>query len=290
MLKKSVFVTIIGLAFLVGCRAQPQYFEQKILSHKEIAQVYIKENRYVEALNELDLAIKSSLCDICAIKRAELVLLSSHDEKARKEAEEILEKERKKCDPEIYNLLGLAYMGKREFDKAEEAFKNALRIKPDYSEAYNNLGSLMVLLQKYDEAISYFKKALENPNYVNSYIPKTNLGWVYYIKGEKELAINTLLEAYRENPRYPKALSYIGNIFFNENELEKAKFYYTQALKIDKYSGEARFYLGEIAFKEGNTELAKELWKSIILLNPDSEWAKKASERLYFLERLTQKK
>lgn len=284
--KKLTYLVILLLIMLSGCRAKSQYFEQKILSHKEIAQVYLQEGRYTEALRELDLAIKSSLCDICAIKRAELVLFSSYDEKAKKESEEALKRKREKCDPEIYNLLGLAYTGKKDFEKAEEAFKDALRIKPDYPEVFNNLGSLAVLLQKYDEAISYFKKALEKPGYVNSYLARTNLGWVYYLKGEKDLAITTLLEAYRENPKYSKALSYLGTIFFNENDLEKAKFYFTQALKINKYSDEARFYLGEIALREGKVNLARDLWKSLTLLSPESEWARKATERLYFLERL----
>jgi type IV pilus assembly protein PilF len=94
-----------------------------------------------------------------------------------------------------------------------------------------------------------------------------------------------LIEAFRENPRYPKAVIYLGYVYLNENDLTSAKFYFKKALGIDKYSSEARFYLGEIAFREGDFKLAKELWNSIVLLEPNSEWANKASERLYLLER-----
>ncbi|QER41409.1 tetratricopeptide repeat protein [Thermodesulfobacterium sp. TA1] len=285
-MKKQLILLGIGVGLVLGgCRASPQYFEQKISSHKEIAQTFIQERRYTEALKELELAEKSSQCDICSIRRNLQLLENATTQGTIEELKKALQNERKKCDPEVYNLLGLAYMGKNDYEKAKQAFKDAIAIKPDYAEAYNNLGSLMILQQNYTKAIEYLEIAIQNPYYVNAYMAKTNLGWAYYLAGQKEKGINTLLEAFRENPRYPKSLVYLGYVYLNENDLSAAKFYYKKALDVDKYSSEARFYLGEINFREGNLKLAKELWQSIIWLDPDSPWANKAAERLYFLER-----
>jgi len=248
-IKILISLMLLGL-FLFSCKAQKEYYVEKAASHKELAQIYIKENRYTEALNELELA-----------KAAD------------------------KCDPEIYNLFGLAYMGKYEYSKAEENLKEAIRLDPNFSEAYNNLGSLKMLQGKYSEAIKYFNKALENPYYVNSFIARTNLGWAYYQLKDKDKAISTLLEALKENSRYPKALIYLGLIYFNEGDLDSAEFYFKETLKVDKFSGEARYYLGEIYFMKGDKEKAEELWKSIIYLAPESEWANKATQRIFLLRK-----
>lgn len=244
-----IIIIILGMV-LFSCKAQKEYYTEKAASHKELAKIYIKENRYTEALNELELA-----------KNAD------------------------KCDPEIYNLFGLVYMGKNEYSKAEENLNEAIKLDPNFSEAYNNLGSLKMLQGKYNEAIEYFNKALENPYYVNSFIARTNLGWAYYQQKDKDKAVSTLLEALKENPRYPKTLIYLGLVYFNENDLNSAEFYFQQALKLDKTSGEARYYLGEIYFRKGDKAKAEELWQSIIYLSPDSEWANKATQRIFILKK-----
>lgn len=248
---RKFLLLIILFPFLLSCRAEKEFYSEKASSHKELAKIYIKNNQYTSALKELEYA---KIAD--------------------------------PCDPEIYSLFGVVYMEKKEYSKAEENLKEALRLDPNYSEAYNNLGSLRMLQGRYKEAIEFLNKALENPYYLNSFIARTNLGWSYYQLGDKEKAISTLIEALKENPRYPKALVYLGLIYLNSEDLSSAEFYFLQALKLDKTSGEARYYLGEIYFRKGDIEKAKELWQSIIYLNPESEWANKATQRIYLLKKL----
>jgi len=244
-----IFLLLFLTVSLWSCTAQPRFAQENLKIHKQLAEIFIKQNQYTRAIEELKLALKQD-----------------------------------PCDPEIYNLLGLAYMGKYEYLKAEENFRKAIALKPDFSEAYTNLGSLMMLEKKYTLAIKYFKEALKNPCYLNSYIPLTNMGWAYFQLGETKKAIDTLFKAYQQNPRYPRVLIYIGLINLKTGKLKTAEFYFKQALKLDSTSGEARYYLAEVFFREGKQDLAKDLWKSIILLDPNSEWAKKATARLYLLK------
>jgi len=52
------------------------------------------------------------------------------------------------------------------FDKSEEYYKKALKINPEYAEAYFNYGNLLITLGKHEEAIKQFEKALEiAPNF-----------------------------------------------------------------------------------------------------------------------------
>ncbi len=65
-------------------------------------------------------------------------------------------------DAELQNSLGLAYYCKEEHFLAIEAYKKAVALKPDFSEAWNNLGAAFATVGQYDNALTAFDKALEN--------------------------------------------------------------------------------------------------------------------------------
>lgn len=67
-------------------------------------------------------------------------------------------------DEEAWNNLGIAYGRLERYEDAISAYKKAVEIKPDKHEAWNNLGSTFAKLKKYDEAIEAYVKAMEiNP-------------------------------------------------------------------------------------------------------------------------------
>jgi len=50
----------------------------------------------------------------------------------------------------------------------------AIKVKPDYADAYNNLGAVLFADQKTEEAISHFKMAIElKPDFAGAH---NNLG------------------------------------------------------------------------------------------------------------------
>ena len=53
----------------------------------------------------------------------------------------------------------LATTGK--YNEAIEAFKSTINIKPDYSDAYSNIGNCQLYLKNHTNAIENFKKAIE---------------------------------------------------------------------------------------------------------------------------------
>ena len=54
-----------------------------------------------------------------------------------------------------------------------ESFKKALKLKPDYAEAYNNLGIVLKDLGDLEAAIINYEKAIEiKPNYAEAYNSK----------------------------------------------------------------------------------------------------------------------
>ena len=62
----------------------------------------------------------------------------------------------------LHNISGACHASLGNSNKALSQYKNALRLKPDYAEANNNLGVTLLELGKVEEAILNFKKSMVN--------------------------------------------------------------------------------------------------------------------------------
>jgi Flp pilus assembly protein TadD len=86
-----------------------------------------------------------------------------------------------------YCDLGKFYGKLGRYTEAIEALKKAIRIKPGFAEAHNNLGVIYRLLEHYKEAIESFKQAIcVKPDFAEAH---GNLGAVYLILGDKDSAL-----------------------------------------------------------------------------------------------------
>ena len=70
----------------------------------------------------------------------------------------------------------LAHAQANRYQECIDAAREALKLKPDYAEAYNNLGYCSGGLGKFDEAVQYLNEALRiRPDFQ---LAKGNLAWV----------------------------------------------------------------------------------------------------------------
>lgn len=74
-----------------------------------------------------------------------------------------------------YNNLGLTYHKKFEFDKAEIAFKNAIKLDPTQFQAHMNLGRQYYIINDFEKALNEFK-------YVKTDHPQTREALRYYYR------------------------------------------------------------------------------------------------------------
>ncbi|MGK7893424.1 MAG: tetratricopeptide repeat protein, partial [Xenococcus sp. (in: cyanobacteria)] len=61
--------------------------------------------------------------------------------------------------PSIYNNLGVVYAGNENYTDAQEAYKKALELNPDFKDIYLNLGLLAEAQRKLKEAEDYYQNA-----------------------------------------------------------------------------------------------------------------------------------
>ena len=118
----------------------------------------------------------------------------------------------------LYNILGSANKSLGKLDDAIEAYKKALSIKPDYEEAYKNMGLALQEQGKLDNRA--YKQALAiKPDYADTYY---NMGNALKQQGKLDDAIEAYKKALAIKPDYAEAYNNMGNALQEQDKLDEA--------------------------------------------------------------------
>lgn len=191
--------------FLKSIEINQNYFE----SYNNLGNIFLKKKKYLNALRYYKkcLSIKNDF-NIALLNIAKLLV----EIKKYKLSEKILNKVKttQPQNAEIYFLKGI--IEKRNFknDSALENFLNSINLKPDYCEAYNEIGFLYYLKKDFDKAEYNLKKAIKIDG--NFYGAKFNIGWI-------ELLKENFKEGWK-NYRYRKKINNSAKILIKIPELD----------------------------------------------------------------------
>ena len=87
--------------------------------------------------------------------------------------------------------------------RAYEYLQRALKIRPEYPEALNNLGVLYLRTNRRDEAVASFEECIRvAPGFDQGYL---NLARVYVMESANDKARKTLLELLKQRPKHEQA-------------------------------------------------------------------------------------
>jgi tetratricopeptide (TPR) repeat protein len=79
-----------------------------------------------------------------------------------------------------------------------EAFRQAIRIDPEYTKAWDNLGFTYSELSRYDDAIEAFRQAIRiDPKYADAWY---NLAFTYALSGNRTASLDAIRELRRLDP------------------------------------------------------------------------------------------
>jgi tetratricopeptide (TPR) repeat protein len=234
-----------GLSFLSkdDCEKALPYFEKAVESDNNYAEAWAQTGFCREKLGRHSEAIEASKRAVSLRPSAESYFnigLASYYLKNYREAAENY-RQAIRLDP--YNAadaqyaLGLVY---RDWGRPEEeiqAYKQAIKLKPDYVSAYERLGSRYFRSKKYPEAIETFKQLVA-------------------LKPGDATLPNSIGEAYLEM-----------------NLTSDAAAAFRQAIQLKPDFGKAYFNLGKTLLTMGNRNGAVEQYN--ILQNLDADWAER---------------
>lgn len=187
--------------------------------------------------------------------------------------------------PELYHSKAIAYFYKYDLNKAILSARKAVRIKPDYSDANNTLGKLLLEVGKYDEAIPPLKKAADDALNRESYKAWTNLGIISYKKGEFDNSKEYFNRAIEDSPSFSCIANYyLGHLEIRKKNFKKAIANYSRATqKLCATFGEARLALGMAYQQSSETELARKTYLEIQKRYPNTKLADQALDQLRYL-------
>jgi tetratricopeptide (TPR) repeat protein len=138
-----------------------------------------------------------------------------------------------------WNKVGIAYHQMVELDSAKKYYERSIKMRPDYPEAVNNLGTIHYARKNYRRAVGYYKRALKlNPGSASIL---SNLGTAYFARRNYELAFKTYQEALAIDPEVFEHRGAAGVLLQERTIEERAKFH---------------FYLAKTYAKAGQNERA----------------------------------
>jgi tetratricopeptide (TPR) repeat protein len=145
---------------------------------------------------------------------------------------------RSKREARKLNNLGVTSFHNGAYEMARDQFLQAVKLDPDFSEAYNNLGLAHTEIGEEDKATEAFQKAVElDPTLYAAY---NNLGYIMYKRGNYEQAIEMYNEALGRSASNGPAYTNLGNACYKLDRIEDARAAWTKALEIDPGNEKAK--------------------------------------------------
>jgi tetratricopeptide (TPR) repeat protein len=167
-------------------------------------------------------------------------------------------------------------LARRDVAAATRRLEHAVEMAPQFSVAWNNLGTIAYQTQNYLRAEECFREALaQDPQ---AYEPLVNLGGVL-------VNLHKLVEAWDYNtyavlvrPNDALANAQLGMTYFELSNLEMAEKYLARAREIDPaHFSHPQLLLAEIHLRRGDTRAAAADLEEFLKYHPD--WPKAAQMR-----------
>jgi len=145
-------------------------------------------------------------------------------------------------DPVLLNKVGIAYHQMMQLDNARKSYEAAVKLRPNYVEAINNLGTVYYAKKNNRRAASLYLRALkiapDEPRSASIYM---NLGTAYFARKRYEDATKSFQSALRLDPEVFERHGNFGVMLEEHSVEERAKYHY---------------YLAKLYAKGGRNELA----------------------------------
>ena len=162
---------------------------------------------------------------------------------------------------------GIVLVWSEEYEEALSYFKQAVNKDTSYADAYFYVGYCNAKLGRYNEAVEAFEQAIRiKPDDAETHC---NLGVAYYSLGRYNEAVEAYKQAIRIKPDYAVAHDYLGVAYAELGRHNEAVEAYKQAIRINPDFTEAHYNLGVAYAKLGRHNEAVEAYKQAIRINPD---------------------
>ena len=165
------------------------------------------------------------------------------------------------------NNLGVLLIAINKADEAEVCFKKVIELKPDFVEAHHNLGNALDKLNRLDEAEVCFKKAIElKPDFVDAHNNLGNILMKLNRLDEAEVCFKKVIEL---KPDFEDVHNNLGIVFYKRLRINEAEACFKKAIELKPDFVNAHHNLGNIYYKFVRINEAEACFKKAIELKSD---------------------
>jgi tetratricopeptide (TPR) repeat protein len=162
-------------------------------------------------------------------------------------------------DPEAWYEAGRIEYTLNYFRPALEAFQRSLQLDSTSVKAENNLGLTLEGLNRVDDAIAAYRKALamQAGSAHPSEQPMLNLATVLVDRNQLDEALSLLQQAQQIAPNDWRILAQLGRLYTERGDLNAARDVLERAVEIEPQKASLHFQLGQVYKKSGSAEKAQ---------------------------------
>ena len=179
-------------------------------------------------------------------------------------------------DPDNYQAVGALaalYESVGMHEKAEENYKEALRLRPEKAAPENNFGRFLCERGEYERGLKYLQSAADKPMNTRKWVALTNLGICQNKQGDMDEAEINLRKALEIQPKFAPALLEMERISYKKQEYMSASAFLQRYHAVAPPTAETLWYAVNLARLSGNKEEAEKYQAELLQKFPNSEQA-----------------
>jgi len=167
-----------------------------------------------------------------------------------------------------HNNLGNVLDLSGRHEDAKRHYEATLRIRPDFAGTHYNLANVLTREGDFDAALQHYRAALAlQPNYADAH---HNLGVLLARRGRVDEALEHYQAALRSNPAFADAHNSRGNLLFQQGRLDEAAAAYRAALQTRPDFLDARLNLALTLQQAGPADEAAQQYAEAVRRHPES--------------------
>jgi len=189
----------------------------------------------------------------------------------------------------IQAALGAVYFARERYELSEKHFQNALKLRPDYTQARNDLARSYIETGRYNRAEEMLKIAIEDLTYVNYPQTYLNYGILEFKKNNFAKAINYLKKALEKDRESCEAQVYLGRSFLEAGDLSSAIAQLDRSVSFcSQAESDAGHYYSAIALYRGQfVDKALLRFEELVTLFPNGPNREKAEKMISLIKKGT---
>jgi tetratricopeptide (TPR) repeat protein/GT2 family glycosyltransferase/glycosyltransferase involved in cell wall biosynthesis len=217
-------------------------------SYAKLGDFYAEKQQWEEAIFFYQKAIKLEPKFIQVYRNlARIYNQFGQSEKATECLFQALTLEPNKAGAEQHFSLGNVLRQQRKNDRAIDCYRQAIKLQPEFSEAYLRLGEVLSDSSEIAKAIACYQEALKlNPS---SFQAHHNLGDAFAKKEKWEEATAAYLNGIKLNPEFSWSYNNLGNALLKQQQWEEAAQCYQQAIQLNPHFAWSYYNFAEALVK-----------------------------------------